>query len=167
VRGPARSPAVDAFLYGSSALFAVQVLGASPLLRNRTWAALAWPAYAAGAAAAVLLALLAEGLRPRRMACVRAALAAAVLLGAVGLPLAVEVARRADPARPAASLHPYASSEVVVTEDAAAELMHGTNPYAARLRPASSAERSCAAYGFVPCINSAAASSVTTTSEDA
>jgi hypothetical protein len=99
------------------------------MLRNRTWADLAWPAYTAGAAAALALAAIgcAQLLRARL------ALAAGVFVFAVVVPLAVEVQWRSEPARsPASALHPYGASEVVVTEGAASALLHGHDPYAVR-----------------------------------
>jgi hypothetical protein len=125
----ARAPLIDALLYGASGLFALRVLGTSSMLRNRTWADLAWPAYTAGAVAAVALAAIgcAQLLRARL------ALAAGVFVFAVVVPLAVEVQWRSEPARsPAGALHPYGSSEVVVTEGAARALLHGHDPYAVR-----------------------------------
>jgi len=119
---------VDALLYGGSALFAVLVLGNSSMLRNRTWAEFAWPSYAAGTVGALALAGL-----PLRLVRARVALATGVLIGAVLVPLAVEVKWRTEPARaPAAALHPYGASEIVVTEGAALALLEGRDPYSAR-----------------------------------
>src|SRR3954462_15918556 len=98
----ARATLVDALLYAASAVFALRVLGTSSMLRNRTWADLAWPAYTAGAV--VSLALAAIGCRHLLRA--RLALAAALFVGAVVAPLAVEVEGRSEPApAPASALH--------------------------------------------------------------
>ena len=127
-----RSLAVDALLYSASAIFAVRSMGASSLLRNRTWAEFAWPAYAAGASVAVVLAVVGARLARAQVLWARLALAAVVAAGAVFVPLAVEVQWRTEPARaPASSLHPYGASEVVLTEGAARELLRGSDPYSA------------------------------------
>src|SRR4051812_799767 len=125
----ARASLVDALLYAASAVFALRVLGTSSMLRNRTWADLAWPVYTARTVAA--LALAARG--GAQLFRARLALAAAVFVGAVVVPLAVEVQWRTEPARaPARALHPYGASEVVVTEGAARALLRGPDPYAVR-----------------------------------
>jgi hypothetical protein len=121
----ARAPLVDALLYCTSALFAVRVLGTSSMVRNRTWAELAWPAYAAGAVAAICLVRL-DGARLTRA---RALLAVAVGVAVVLVPLGVEVHRRSE----VAPLHPYGSSEVVVVERAAQRVLGGRDPYSVRL----------------------------------
>jgi glycosyl transferase family 87 len=128
-----RALVVDALLYGGSAVFALHVLGSSPLLRNRTWAEFAWPAYAAGALTALVLATVAVQLGRSRLAHARLLVALGVLAGAVAVPLAVEAQRRADAGyAPAAALHPYAASEVVITEGAAEALVRGRDPYSVR-----------------------------------
>ena len=100
------------------------------MLRNTTWAAFAWPTYAAGAAAALALMAVVSRLDTRRLAQARLLLALAVVAGAVVAPLAVEVQWRTEPGRaPPGSLHPYGASEVVVTEGAAEALVHGRDPY--------------------------------------
>ncbi len=128
-----RRPAVDALLYGSSAAIALQLSASAELERNRMWAELAWPAYAAGGIAALVLAGFAAPLGRDRLSTARLLLALCVLVGAVAVPLANEVRWRAAGAGDArsASLHPFATSEVVVTEGAAAELLRGRNPYSA------------------------------------
>ena len=128
--GFGRALVVDALLYGGSAAFALLVLSSSSMLRNTTWAEFAWPAYAAGALAALLLATVAGRLGRRRIAKARLLLALGVLAGAAAVPLAFEVQWRAEPGHaPAGSLHPYAASEVVVTEGAAEALVRGRDPY--------------------------------------
>jgi hypothetical protein len=128
--GLVRSLGLDALLYGASAVFALHLLGSSTLLRNTTWAGLAWPAYAAGALAALGLASLAARLGRSGVVRARLLLALGVLAGAVIVPLAVEVRWRAEPGHaPPGSLHPYAASEVVVTEGAAEALVRGRDPY--------------------------------------
>jgi hypothetical protein len=128
-----RAEGVDALLYGASAVFALRVLGTSTMLRNRTWADLAWPSYAVGAAAALVLAGLAARLgRTTRMR-LRVALAVAVFVGVVVVPLALEVQLRTEPGHaPASALHPYGASEVVVTEGAARAVLHRRDPYSVR-----------------------------------
>jgi Glycosyltransferase family 87 len=126
---PATAPLVDALLYGASALFALRVLGTSTMLRNRTWADLAWPVYAAGAGAALLLA--APRIDRALLGRLQLWLAAAVALGTVVAPLALEVHRRGDTTSAPVRLHPYAASEVVVTEGAAGHLLDGRDPYSA------------------------------------
>jgi hypothetical protein len=109
------------------------------MLRNRTWADLAWPAYTAGAAAALALAAMGH----RHLLRARVLLAVAVFVGAVIVPLAVEVQWRTDPARaPAGALHPYGASEIVVTEGAARALLRGRDPYATQFTSAELVGRS-------------------------
>jgi Glycosyltransferase family 87 len=135
----ARATLVDALLYAAAAIFALRVLGTSSMLRNLTWADLAWPAYTAGAVAALALATRGRAQLLRA----RLALAAAVFVGAVVVPLAVEVQWRTEPARaPASALHPYGASEVVVTEGAARALLRGGDPYAVRFTSPELARRS-------------------------
>jgi len=122
-RGPAQAAAVDALLYGSSALFALRIAD-SEFVRNRLWAGFALPSYALGAAVS---ALLAAGLLRRRTDAARVAVAVVVLAGAVAAPLAAEVRGRAD------SGAMYVASEVVVTECAAAAVAQGADPYSAPL----------------------------------
>jgi Glycosyltransferase family 87 len=128
-----RPPALDALLYGSSAVIALQMSASAELERNRLWAEVAWPAYAAGGIVALVLARLAARLGHDRLSKARLLLALCVLAGAVAVPLAKEVRWRADGAGNvrSASLHPFATSEVVVTEGAAAALLRGRNPYSA------------------------------------
>jgi hypothetical protein len=126
---------VDALLYGSSAAFALRMVSASSMLRNRLWAELAWPVYAAAAVAGVVLAGLGLWLGGTHLLRVRVALASVVFVGAVVVPLAVEVQWRAEPQRaPARALHPFGASEVVVTEAAASTVLRGHDPYAVQLR---------------------------------
>src|SRR5215475_4117749 len=99
------------------------------MLRNRTWAELASPIYAAGAAGALALAVLAARLGPAKILRARIVLALLVAAGAVAIPLALEAHWRNDPSRaPASALHPYGASEIVVTEAAASALVHGHDP---------------------------------------
>jgi hypothetical protein len=127
-----RAPAVDALLYAGSATAAVLVSAYAPLERNRMWAELAWPTYAAGALVALCLAWRAFGIRRESLSKARLVLALCVLAGAVVVPLAKQVQWRAEGAHVlSAALHPYAASEVVVTEGAAAALLQGRDPYRA------------------------------------
>jgi hypothetical protein len=139
---PGRGVAVDALLYAASATFAVHLLGSSPWVKYRTWAGFAWPAYTAGAAAALVLAVLAARLGRRRLAAARLLLALLVLAGALVLPLTAEVRWR--PVQGPV----YAPSEVVLTESAAADLLRGRDPYSARFTSPELAgrERSVAEY---------------------
>jgi len=131
---------VDAILYGASAVFALRVLGTSSMLRNRTWADLAGPAYALGAVAALLVLVFAARLPALR---VRAAIAAAVFVGVVVVPLALEVQWRTQPGRaPASALHPYGASEIVVTEGAARAVLRGRDPCSVRFTSPELAGRS-------------------------
>jgi hypothetical protein len=109
----------DAALYGGSALWAVGVALWASIPLYREWGRIAVAPYAIGAAVALLLAGRANG-RARTW------LAVAVFAGAAILPLALEVAWRAetDP-----GLH--AQSEAIVTEEAAGALVEGRDPYAA------------------------------------
>ena len=123
-----RSAVVDAVLYAASAVVAVAILFSSPLLRNRVWAQFAWPAYVVAAVGALGLAWAANRRQRAWLLRARLVLAAGVLICAVAAPLAVEVQLRGQPSA-AAELHPYVSSEVVVTERAAAALIRGRDPY--------------------------------------
>lgn len=113
----------DALLYAAAAVFAAVSLASSPLVDYRTWAAFAWPAYAAGAIATVALWCARASLTTRQVAAARAAVAALLLLGALAAPLAAEVHWRA------ARGSEFAPSEVVIDEAAASQLLHGRNPY--------------------------------------
>lgn len=109
----------DAALYGGSALWAIGVALWASIPLYREWGRIALAPYAIGAAMALVLAR-----RPGARA--RTGLAVAVFAGAAVLPLALEVAWRAetDP-----GLH--AQSEAIVTEEAAGALVAGYDPYAA------------------------------------
>jgi hypothetical protein len=116
---PRRAVLLDAALYGASALWAVGVALWASIPLYREWGRIALAPYAIGAVVALLLAG-----RPSGRA--RMWLAVAVFAGAAVLPLALEVAWRAetDP-----GLH--AQSEAIVTEEAAEALVDGRDPYAA------------------------------------
>jgi hypothetical protein len=116
--------AVDAVLYAGAAAFAAHVHGSSGFVDHRTWAQYAQWAYGIGALGAALLFLSGTVLGRRRLAAARLMLAAVVLTGAVALPLALEMHWRVERGSE------YAASEVLVTEAAAGELLHGRNPYA-------------------------------------
>jgi hypothetical protein len=110
----------DAGLYAGSALVAAGVWFLADIPIQRTWGRMAVGPYAAGTVVAALLA-------SRRGASTRARtwIAIAVLAGAALIPMALEVGRRSstDP-----GLH--AQSEVILTEEGAAALVHGKDPYA-------------------------------------
>lgn len=114
---------VDALLYAAAAAFAAHSLHSSELQDYRTWAAFAWPAYALGALAALGLCCARARLGERRLLAVRYVLAGLLLIGALAAPLAAEVQWRFERGPK------YAPSEVVITEGAAAHLLHGRNPY--------------------------------------
>ena len=122
--------ALDAVLYCASASFAAYTLATSPSVAHRTWGGFAWPVYASAALAAFVLAVLGRGVPARRLKAARLLLALVVLVGAVAIPLAAEVRWRADGGPE------YAHSEVVITESAAAEAVHGRDPYAAHFTSA-------------------------------
>jgi hypothetical protein len=123
-RLPTRWAALDAVVYAGAAAFAAHSEGAR-FVDYRTWAHYARPAYAFGALCAAVIAVAGTALGPRRLTAMRLVLAIVVLAGAVALPLALEVKWRVERGSP------YAASEVLVTEAAAGELLHGANPYAA------------------------------------
>ena len=119
---PMRMPrpgAADAVLYALGAAVAggVGLFAAIPL--QREWGRLAVGPYAAGAVAAFVLHRLGAGVRARTW------LAAAVVVGVVVMPLALEATWRA---RSHPGLH--AQSEVIITEEAARALLQGRDPYA-------------------------------------
>jgi hypothetical protein len=119
VSEPRRAALWDAALYGGSSLWALGVAGWASIPLYREWGRLALAPYAIGAVAAVVLAG-----RPGTRA--RTWLAVAVFAGAALLPLALEVAWRAETAP---GLH--VQSEAIVTEEAARALADGRNPYVA------------------------------------
>jgi Glycosyltransferase family 87 len=123
-RLPTRWAAADAVVYASAAAFAAHSHGSSEFVNYRTWAEYAQPAYWVGALGATLLFVGGTAVSRRRLAAARLTLAIVVLIGAVALPLALEVHWRAQRGSE------YAASEVLVTEDAAGELLRGRNPYA-------------------------------------
>jgi glycosyl transferase family 87 len=133
-RLPSRWAAVDAVVYAAAAGFAAHSRG-SGLLDYRTWAEYAEPAYAVGALGAGLLCVCGTTLSRRRLAAARSTIAIVVLVGAVALPLALEMRWRVERGPQ------YAQSEVLVTEEAAAQLLHGRNPYASHFTAPGFADR--------------------------
>jgi hypothetical protein len=107
----------DAALYGGSSLWALAVAGWASIPLYREWGRIAVAPYAIGALTAVVLA-------GRYATRARTWLAVAVFAGASLLPLALEVAWRAETAP---GLH--AQSEAIVTEEAARALVAGRDPY--------------------------------------
>jgi Glycosyltransferase family 87 len=109
----------DAGLYAGSALVAAGVWFLADIPIQRTWGRTAVGPYAAGALVAAWLAL-----RGRASTKARTWIAIGVLAGAALIPMALEIERRSstDP-----GLH--AQSEAIVTEEAAAALVHGKDPY--------------------------------------
>jgi len=114
----------DAALYAAAAGAAALSARLDAIPVQRQWARLALVPYAAGALVALALAL---RRRPaRRPPAARAGLAAAVLLGALVVPLVLEVGWRAE-----LGDRGHVQSEVFLTEQGARELVGGRNPYGA------------------------------------
>lgn len=132
VAGPA---GLDALLHGGSLGFAIVVATTSGLTTHRLWAMVAAPAYALGLAASLWLARAAPFRTPSSLERARARVLAAVLVGAVILPLAVAVVLRAE--RGVAFTH----DEVITTERAAVSLLHGDSPYDHSTTPADAEPR--------------------------
>jgi Glycosyltransferase family 87 len=114
----------DAALYGAAALVAAGAARFDYIPLQRRWALLALGPYAAGAVVAVVLAVRWRARPGRRPLAARTALAVAVLLGALVLPLALEIAWRANDGD---RLH--VQSEVFLTEEGARALLGGRDPY--------------------------------------
>jgi Glycosyltransferase family 87 len=111
-------------LYGVSALLAAVTAYADYIPLQRQWARLAVGPYAAATAVGVLLAVRWRRRPARRPLRARTVLALAVLVGAVLVPLSLEVGWRA---RHGDAFH--AQSEVLLIEQGAQGLLHGVNPY--------------------------------------
>lgn len=115
---------MEAALYGASALAAgaFALWDSVPLLAE--WGRRAAAPYALGAVGAVLLAIAWFRIPERFRTMARAAIVSTVFVGAVLVPLAVNIsARQRGP-------QPHAQSETLLTEEAAAALIRGENPYA-------------------------------------
>ncbi len=119
-----RGAGLDAVLYGASAAFALYLLTSSSFMTHRTWAQFASPVYEVAAAASLVLAGAAARVGRHRLAQARLLVALFVLAGALVAPLTAAVWWRVQRG-PA-----YAASEVIITEGAAAEVVHGRDPYA-------------------------------------
>jgi hypothetical protein len=117
---PDRRSGLDAFLYCAAALFAVGVASGAAIPQFREWGRIAVGPYAAGALIAVAMWRARAGTRSRTI------LAAAVFLTAAVLPMVLETVWRSH-----AGPGTHAQSEVIVTEEAAAALVDGRNPYSA------------------------------------
>lgn len=122
--GAGRGARWDATLYAAAAVVAAVSARVDAIPLQRQWARLAFVPYAAAALVAVLLALRWRGRPARRALAVRIALAVAVLLGALVVPLALEIAWRA-----ALGDRPHVQSEVFLTEQGARALRGGRDPY--------------------------------------
>jgi hypothetical protein len=134
--GSVRAAWWDAALYGVSALVAALAARFDYIPLQRTWGRLALGPYAVGAVLAALLALSwrrrppTDGIAPparvlgRRPLRARTVLAVAVLLGAMAVPLGLEVAWRAHDGD---RLH--VQSEIFLTEQGSRVLLHGGDPY--------------------------------------
>src|SRR5438552_5777583 len=115
----ARPALVDAALYGCGALVALALSRWVSVPLERDWGRVAvWP-YSFGSIAALFLAVRSGTVRAR------AWLAVGVLVGAMVVPMALEVAWRAQ-----GPVGLHAQSEVIVTEEAAAAVEDGHDPYA-------------------------------------
>jgi Glycosyltransferase family 87 len=121
---PARAAWWDAALYGASALLAAVAAYGDYIPLQRQWARLAVVPYAAAAAAAALLAVRWRRRPARRPLRARTALALAVLVGTMLVPLSLEVGWRT---RHGDAFH--AQSEVLLIEQGAQALVAGVNPY--------------------------------------
>jgi hypothetical protein len=119
---PARRSASlgDALLYAGAAILSLGVGLGADIPLQREWGRVAAGPYAAGALVALIL------VQRRASSRARAWLAVAVFTGATLVPMALEVSWRAGSAP---GFH--AQSEVIVTEEAAAALTRGRNPYGA------------------------------------
>jgi hypothetical protein len=117
-----RAAALDAALYGASALIAAATLRIDVAPVYREWGRFAVGPYAVAAAIATGLAL---RRRPPAIR-VRIALAVAVFVGAALLPMSLEIAWRDRGPRPDS----HTNSEPIITEEAARALVHGRDPYA-------------------------------------
>jgi hypothetical protein len=114
----------DAALYGGAAVLAAVSARFDQIPLQRQWARLAVVPYAAAAVVAVLLALHWRTRPARRPLAARTTLAVAALLGALVVPLVLEIGWRAyDGDR----LH--VQSEVFLIEQGARALLHGHDPY--------------------------------------
>jgi Glycosyltransferase family 87 len=123
-QGAGRGAQWDAALYGAAAVVAAVSATVDAIPLQREWARLAIAPYAAAALVALLLALRWRRRPARRPLAVRTVLALAVLLGALVVPLALEVAWRAELGD---RLH--VQSEVFLTEQGARALLGGRDPY--------------------------------------
>lgn len=115
---------LDTALYGASALAAgaFALWDSIPLLAE--WGRRAAAPYAFGAVGAVVLAVAWFRIPERSRTIARAAIVAAVFIGAVLVQLALNIAARQR------GPEPHAQSEALLTEEAAAALIRGENPYA-------------------------------------
>jgi hypothetical protein len=111
----------DAALYAAGAAVAAAVALSDRIPLQRDWGRMALVPYAVGAIAALALARASTGAATRA----RVGLAAAVLVGAAFLPMALEVWWRARD-----GFDGHVQSETLVTEESAAALLGGHDPYA-------------------------------------
>jgi Glycosyltransferase family 87 len=125
-QGAGRGARWDAALYAAAAVVAALSAQLDAIPVQRQWARLALVPYAAGALVALALALRWRHRPPRRPLAARTGLAVAVLLGALVVPLALEVGWRAE-----LGDRGHVQSEVFLTEQGARELVGGSDPYSA------------------------------------
>lgn len=125
-QGAGRGARGDAALYAAAAGVAALSTQLDAIPVQRQWARLALVPYAAGALVALALALRWRRRPARRPLAARTGLAAAVLFGALVVPLALEVGWRAE-----LGDRGHVQSEVFLTEQGARELVSGRDPYGA------------------------------------
>jgi hypothetical protein len=114
----------DAALYGGSALVAVATAlhDSIPLLAE--WGRRAIVPYALGASGALALGIAWFRISKRARAIGRAVILGVVFIGAVLVPLALNIASRQQ------GPDPHAQSETLLTEEATSAFLRGENPYA-------------------------------------
>lgn len=118
-----RAAWLDAALYAGSAVVAAATARYDSIPLLAEWGRRAILPYWAGAAAALVIAKGWPRLSERARLIGRAAILGAVFVGAVLVPLALNIsARQRGP-------EPHAQSETLLTEEAAAALLRGENPY--------------------------------------
>jgi len=116
----------DAAVYVASLLAALAVARWESIPLLQQWGNAAVVPYALAAGAATTLALAWDRTSPRKRIRLRVAIAVVALGGALLLPLARAITDRAEDGRAT-----DAQSEVILTEEAAAALVDGRDPYAA------------------------------------
>jgi hypothetical protein len=121
---PAAQAGWDAALYGAAALVAGVAARFDQIPLQREWGRLAFAPYAAGAVAALALALRWRARPAQRPLRARTVLAVLVLVGVLVAPLSLEIGWRANHG----DLF-HVQSEVLLVERGAARLLRGSDPY--------------------------------------